>query len=214
MSSHHVVRDAQEPALLILNPQFLAHERLASLLEWSPTIVVREDALLEVLHLHIKIDAVICSREKQEEVKLLVAEQAPVTLVSPEKEESALLTGLSYLEKQGHRAVNLLLAEEPVGGDLLSELSCQEKIPQVAVLSAFSRFALCRSGKYHKWFPAQECIQLLPATVEEPVRITTSGFTNKLDQKELRAPVALKSSASGTTTISGNGPFWVKEQLA
>lgn len=39
MSSHHIVREKQEPALLVLSMDAFDEEMLGQLLEWSPTVI-------------------------------------------------------------------------------------------------------------------------------------------------------------------------------
>ncbi|MGE8379571.1 MAG: hypothetical protein ACN6PN_14505, partial [Sphingobacterium sp.] len=43
MSSHHIVRENQEPALLIEDLFLIDEEDLGQLLEWSPTIVIENN---------------------------------------------------------------------------------------------------------------------------------------------------------------------------
>jgi len=63
MSSHHIVREKQEPALLILELGLFEEEHLGQLLEWSPTVLVN-DASAEKLHsLGIKFDMLLTQTE-------------------------------------------------------------------------------------------------------------------------------------------------------
>ena len=59
MSSHHIVRDTQEPALIIANGEACSRELLDQLLEWNPVVMVLDGALPRVLELGIKIDIVL-----------------------------------------------------------------------------------------------------------------------------------------------------------
>ncbi|MCB0735469.1 MAG: thiamine diphosphokinase, partial [Bacteroidetes bacterium] len=59
MSSHHFVRDKQEPALMIANGQSCSMELLGQLLEWNPYVLVLDGALDRVLMNGIKVDAVL-----------------------------------------------------------------------------------------------------------------------------------------------------------
>ena len=56
MSSHHIVRDDQEPALIIANGAACSSELLGQLLEWSPLVVVLDSAMERVVALGIKVD--------------------------------------------------------------------------------------------------------------------------------------------------------------
>ena len=59
MSSHHIVRDDQEPALIIANGQECSQELLGQLLEWSPFVVVLDNAMERVSQLNIKVDVLL-----------------------------------------------------------------------------------------------------------------------------------------------------------
>ena len=49
MSSHHIVRDDQERALIIGNGQACSKELMGQLLEWSPLVIVLDSAIERVL---------------------------------------------------------------------------------------------------------------------------------------------------------------------
>ena len=59
MSSHHIVRDDQEPALIIANGASCNNELLGQLLEWSPLIIVLDSAIERVIELNIKVDVLL-----------------------------------------------------------------------------------------------------------------------------------------------------------
>ncbi len=59
MSSHHIVRDDQEPALIIANGAACDPELLGQLLEWSPLVVVLDSAIERVIELGIKVDVLL-----------------------------------------------------------------------------------------------------------------------------------------------------------
>ena len=59
MSSHHIVKEKQEPALYIHELGSFNEEYLGQLLEWSPTLIVLATAYEKVVSLGIKVDIVI-----------------------------------------------------------------------------------------------------------------------------------------------------------
>ena len=59
MSSHHIVREKQEPALIIANGEACSFDLLGQLLEWSPFVVVLDQAIHRVIELGIKIDVLL-----------------------------------------------------------------------------------------------------------------------------------------------------------
>jgi thiamine pyrophosphokinase len=100
MSSHHIVREKQEPALFILNIEGFDEEHLGQLLEWSPTILVAETEVQKVLSMGIKIDCIITSSteiaSQQEHVKTLLSGV------------DVLETGIKHLISEGYPAVNII----------------------------------------------------------------------------------------------------------
>lgn len=107
MSSHHIVRENQEPALLIQNVHCIESELLGQLLEWSPTIVANEDSF-EILNAQgFKVDYVL-SKNQHPAVQ--------------EHLQWEMLTGSDFIEegvllllKKNHLAVNILANDLNVG---------------------------------------------------------------------------------------------------
>ncbi|OAQ39203.1 hypothetical protein A5893_11085 [Pedobacter psychrophilus] len=101
MSSHHIVREKQEPALLIINLGEFEEEHLGQLLEWSPMIFVVDEMTEKVASLGIKIDIVLSAKAKndftfQEHIKVLNVEK------------NTLKTGMDYLISEGFPSVNII----------------------------------------------------------------------------------------------------------
>lgn len=213
MSSHHVVREAQEPALLILQASALKHSHLAPLLEWSPTIVVTAKALPQVLEQGIKVDAVLCPESQQDEISTLVQEQEPISLVSLKEKENTLTTALIFLTQHKHTAVNILTSgnfpteQEEIKGQLLA----QSTSLNVVLLDEYYKSVLYRSGKFIKWFPPGETIRFQPT--QRKMLVSCHGFTSTLEQAPLQENVDLKTAGAGMVTISGSAPFWIHEKI-
>ena len=66
MSSHHIVRDQQEPALLLTNVEGLQLRHIETLLEWNPTVLVLSSCYEKVASWGVKIDVIIDSREQSQ----------------------------------------------------------------------------------------------------------------------------------------------------
>lgn len=99
MSSHHIIREKQEPALLIMNLKGFHPENLGQLLEWSPTVIVNEDVFEEVDSLGIKIDGVVS--------KSLTFAGQPETLII-HTETDPLQDALKHLTGEQYPAVNII----------------------------------------------------------------------------------------------------------
>ncbi len=109
MSSHHIIRDNQEPALIIANGQSCSHELMAQLLEWSPYILVLDGAVQRVLSLDIHMDAVLGDLDSlsASDADILNARNIPV-IHAADQSKTDLQKGLEFLIQKGHKAVNIL----------------------------------------------------------------------------------------------------------
>lgn len=100
MSSHHIVRENQEPALLVGYFKALDDDKLGQLLEWSPTLITDDHNLDYFLAAGIKVD-ILFSKESMSDVQ----EGIKCRLI----ENNFVTEGLTYLIENDHKAVNLLL---------------------------------------------------------------------------------------------------------
>ncbi|SFH08795.1 thiamine pyrophosphokinase [Pedobacter insulae] len=134
MSSHHIVREKQEPALYIHYLGNFSEENLGQLLEWSPTVLVAASEYEKALSLGIKIDVVIGIDDQiqiQESTKFIYAgvENLP--------------TVVKYLIHEGYPAVNIISNENRFDdlADFLPEINIvlfTETEKSYAVKSGFS----------------------------------------------------------------------------
>src|SRR6187402_1178512 len=99
MSSHHIVREKQEPALLVLGMDNFEDELLGQLLEWSPTVIVTEPMAEKLNAYGIKIDWIITDSNDdiQSDVKQL-----------PLKQASIIHTAFDFLIDSNYSAVNVV----------------------------------------------------------------------------------------------------------
>jgi hypothetical protein len=99
MSSHHIVKEKQEPALYIHQLGDFDEESLGQMLEWSPTLIVNFEAYEKVVSLGLKVDVVVNSatgKALQENTK---------SIMGP---GDAYNTVLNYLLSEKYPAVNII----------------------------------------------------------------------------------------------------------
>ena len=82
MSSHHFVKEQQEPAVFILDVEGISFKTVAPLLEWSPTLLVAQEAVEVVLSWGIKIDVILATSSFQEDNRHLLEEQYPLRFLT------------------------------------------------------------------------------------------------------------------------------------
>lgn len=144
MSSHHIIRENQEPALLIQDFKALDLESFGQLLEWSPTIVTDNENVDSLLAEGIKIDVLFSNQEGhllQEHTKLLTYDT------------DFLRAALAYLIEHKHKAVNILSSYIPEVLYLLA------KRINIVLFSNHKRYVFVQSS-FEKWKPQGEFIYL------------------------------------------------------
>lgn len=99
MSSHHIVREKQEPALYIHHLGTFNEEYLGQLLEWSPTLIVNSTLYEKLISLGLKVDIVVNATGQdffQENTKIIQASTNELDAV------------LDYLIAEKYPAVNVI----------------------------------------------------------------------------------------------------------
>ncbi len=209
MSSHHIVRDEQEPAVLIQDPQALEVDFVDSLLEWSPTVMVLEPALKEVLKWGIKIDIVVAFFDSIESLKPKLQEQSPVKLLGFESGD-LLENAYQFLLENNYSAVNVL-------GDIFNSQVLEfarlfsSKIDSVVFYNN-QKWVYARQGIFEKWIDTGKIMAIHP--VSSNTFLTTEGFYTEWENEMLIEPIELTSELSGKVKIQTNQkPLWVVEDL-
>src|SRR5690606_30623909 len=111
MSSHHIVRDDQEPALIIANGEACSAELLHQLLQWNPMVIVLDSAISRVLELGIKIDVLIGDFERDCDYEIYKDIQYPIDVIKIEAQNSTDLDkAIQYLIHKKIPAANIVWA--------------------------------------------------------------------------------------------------------
>jgi len=145
MSSHHIVRENQEPALLIKDIHSIQFEWLGQLLEWSPTVVTNQ-ASYEFLHAQgYKVDIVL-SHEA-------IASQAHVEWMRVD-ESDFISQGISLLLGKNHSAVTIIADEIDVE-------YLRDSVESMAIVWLHHNFrSIYVQSGFTKWRPQHERVFL------------------------------------------------------
>lgn len=186
MSSHHVIRDKQEPALIIANGEACSEELLGQLLEWSPFVVVLDSAIHRVLDLGIKVDVLLGDFDRNLDLEAIQARQYPLEIVhTPDQNKHDLDKAYEYLIEKGFPAVNVIWATGRRADHTMTNITNlvrYSNLLKIVVLDDYSKiFRL--PNHYEKWYPAQTPISLIP--VGEVTQIATEGLVYNLQEENL-----------------------------
>ncbi|MCO4819505.1 MAG: thiamine diphosphokinase [Bacteroidetes bacterium] len=203
MSSHHFVRDKQEPALIIANGDECSNEVLNQLLEWNPFVLVLDGALDRVLMKGIKVDAVIGDFDSLNVNRLSVEDEQQIDwIVIEDQETTDLEKGIKYLLDTGHKAANIVWATgkrlDHSHNNLITVAKYGSNMP-ICIIDDYSKAYMLPSkpAKFAKYFSAESIISLIPMT---DVRgIETTGLKFNLHQEDFIIPQRTGSSNEAET---------------
>lgn len=181
MSSHHIVREKQEPALLIINSNGFENENLGQLLEWSPTVLVAEQAYSFVDGLGVKIDGIITANPN------ILTQQN--TFIIPTA-SSALEDGLKYLVGEQYPSVNII--DEAFA---LKDYALFADLIDLVIYTADKKIFPVQSG-FSKWKPVGEQIILL----HEAIYLKVAGLSFLTEQ-------VLETTSDGFYSLTFEQPY-------
>lgn len=196
MSSHHIVFDDQEPALIIANGESCSNELLNQLLEWSPLVVVLDRAIDRVLQLGIKVDVLIGDFDRNFDYNYYKKLQYPIEIIQLEDQESYDIDkAINYLIERKIPAANIVWATgkrmDHTMTNITNLVKYQEKI-KLVMLDDYSKiFPLTKN--FTKWYPEKTILSLIPV-----------GTVHKISTKNLKYELQNDSLILGFKPGSSN----------
>ncbi|MDV6168647.1 thiamine diphosphokinase [Flavobacterium sp. DG1-102-2] len=196
MSSHHIVRDDQEPALIIANGAECSRELLGQLLEWSPLVIVLDSAMNRVLDLGIKVDVLLGDFDRGFDPDYFLEKQYPLEIVhTPDQDKTDLEKAFDYLVTRGIPAANVIWATGKRADHTITNITnivrFRDKL-KIVVLDDHSKVFLLPK-KFEKWYPAGTPLSLIPV-----------GKVSGIDSKNLKYELSNDELTIGYRTGSSN----------
>jgi thiamine pyrophosphokinase len=177
MSSHHIVRDDQEPALIIANGAACDPELMGQLLEWSPLVVVLDSAIERVLELGIKVDVLLGDFDHGFDPEIYRTSQYPIEIVyAPDQNKTDLEKAFDYLIQRQIPAANVVWATGKRADHTITNLTNivrYRNLLKIVILDDHSKIFLL-PNKFEKWYTAKTPISLIP------IGVVNGIFSNNL----------------------------------
>ena len=217
MSSHHIVRDDQEPALIIANGEVCSSELLGQLLEWSPIVIVLDSAIERVLELEIKVDVLLGDFDRDFDAAYYKEKQYPLEIVyAPNQDKTDLEKAFDYLIEKGHKAVNVIWATGKRADHTITNLTnivAYRNLLKIVILDDHSKVYLLPET-FEKWYTANTILSLIP--IGKVTGITTQNLFYSLKNEDLTIGYRTGSSnhviQDGIVSIShSNGDLLLME---
>jgi thiamine pyrophosphokinase len=202
MSSHHYVKEGQEPALVIANGEMCSYELLVSVMEWCPFIVVLDGAYSRVLDLQIRADVVIGDFDSLPKID----QNATTEYIKIDDQETTdLEKAIEYLANKGYTDIAVVWA---TGKRLDHTLN------NFATLGKFSKYKIVLYDNHSKAFVLPktfskiynegDALSLIP--ISQAKGIKTSNLKYKLENEDLaygdKSGTSNEVLATGAVTIS------------
>lgn len=195
MSSHHFVRDGQEPALIIANGESCSLSILNQLLEWNPYVLVLDGAISRVVELNIRFDGWLGDFDSAPHIENLREQFGNIEVVhTPDQSKTDLQKGIEFICSKGFKDANIVWATGRRADHTFQNLAT---LPLYAahinlnIIDDYSKvFNLPRVFK--KWYPANTKISLFP--VEKAGNISTRNLSYNLSNESLELPYRTGSS--------------------
>lgn len=200
MSSHHFVKEQQEPALLILKTEGVDFEQIAPLLEWSPTVLVAQEAVEAVISWGIKLDVVLADSKFQVENNQLLEEQYPMKFRTT-LDGNFLNEGIQYLKETEQSAVNVVGFDHKLVFGLESILGALD----IVIIDGPLRYFPVKSGTFKKWYP--EVSLQLHAPENTLLEMKTGESTSFIKINH----ATFVEVEEGFSSFQAKGIFWIGE---
>lgn len=202
MSSHHIVRDDQEPALIIANGAACNEELLGQLLEWSPLVIVLDSAIERVLELGIKVDVLLGDFDNGFDANHYKESQYPIEIIHvPNQDKTDLEKAFDYLIERKIPAVNVIWATGKRADHTITNITNivrYRDLLKIVILDDHSKIFLLPS-KFEKWYPKNSVISLIP--VGEVTDINSNNLFYPLDNLSLT--IGYKTGSSNHVSEDG-----------
>ncbi len=197
MSSHHFVKEGQEPALIIANGEACSYELLVSIREWCPYTVVLDGAYERVLSLGIVPDVVIGDMDS-------IGNYAPTENTAfiklDNQENTDLEKALDFLVEKGYADINVLWATGKRLDHTLNNFASLAKYPNCKIVlhDDYSRaFVLPRN--FSKYYEKGTSLSLIP--LHTGIGISTQNLRYPLCSETLE--YASRSGTSNAVVANG-----------
>lgn len=186
MSSHHIVRDDQEPALIIANGEACSSELLGQLLEWSPIVIVLDSAIERVLELGIKVDVLLGDFDRGFDANYYKEKQYPIEIVhTTNQDKTDLEKAFDYLIEKGHQAANVIWATGRRADHTITNLTNivgYRNLLKIVILDDHSKVYLLPTS-FEKWYTSETILSLIP--IGKVTGISTKNLFYSLTNEDL-----------------------------
>ena len=201
MSSHHIVKDGQEPALIIANGAACSTELMGQLLEWNPYVVVLDGAIHRVRELGLKMDLLLGDFDSHNHEGEQLYQSNIEVIHTPDQNKTDLQKAIELLIERKYTAVNIVWATGRRADHNLTNVTDLVRYKQhinLVMLDDHSRIFPLKTS-FKKWYTRGSVLSLMP--VGEVHGIITTGLKYNLNNESLK--IGYRSGSSNEAMHDG-----------
>jgi thiamine pyrophosphokinase len=196
MSSHHIVRDNQEPALIIANGADCGDDLLQQLMEWSPYVLALDGAVHRLLERNIRFDAWLGDFDSGAGVdEMALSKMGNIQRIwAEDQDKTDLEKGIEFLISKGHVAANIIWGTGRRADHTINNMATLWRYHDQMTLSLLDDHSRVYplNRQFKKWYPAGTAISLIP--VGYASGINSSNLEYSLLNHRLELPHSTGSS--------------------
>lgn len=156
------------------------------LLEWSPLVIVLDNAMSRVINLGIKVDVLLGDFDRGFDPEYYRTQQYPLEIVhTPDQDKTDLEKAFEYLVGRGFPAVNVIWATGRRADHTITNITnivrFRDKL-KIVILDDNSKVFLL-PPKFEKWYPAGTPLSLIP--IGKVLGIHSKNLKYELNNDEL-----------------------------
>ncbi len=202
MSSHHYVKEGQEPALIIANGEMCSYELLVSIMEWCPYIVALDGAYDKLLAMKITPDIVIGDWDSLHSLE----ETMHTEFIKDDNQENTdLEKAIDYLLSKGRTDINIVWSTGRRLDHTLNNMATLAKYPEakIVVYDNHSK-AFILPKTYVKFYDKGTPLSLIPLHTAKGISTENLKYNLKNEALEFgkRSGTSNEAATSGKVTIS------------
>ena len=197
MSSHHFVKEGQEPALIVANGQSCSYELLTQIIEWSPYVVALDGAYNRLSELQVFADLVLGDMDS---LVTLPASKKTQFIKIDSQEKTDLEKAIDYLIEKGYQDINVVWATGKRLDHTINNVVTLAKYPnsKIVIYDDYSKVFIVPKT-FEKVYKKGDLISLIPIPSCE--KVTTKNLRYPLNKESLQ--LGKRSGTSNEVNSTG-----------
>lgn len=196
MSSHHYVKEGQEPALVVANGEMCSYELLVAIMEWCPYIVALDGAYDRLAQLQVTPDVVIGDLDSLQSTQPTLHTEF---LKDENQENTDLEKAIDFLLAQGKTDINIVWSTGKRLDHTLNNIAILGKYAEanIVVYDNHSK-AFVLPKTFTKYYEKGTALSLVP--IHTAAGIRTANLKYNLNNEALEMGVRSGTSNAAKTS--------------